>query len=537
MKEVTRNLDELSDSREVFESKPHPFILIFISILVLLLISVLIWSFIGEIDEVAKASGVVRPNEKVSTIQAPLFGQVESIQFYEGQVVEKGESLFALRLDDLQTELDNRKEDLKDIENELLFLQTFKESVETETNLFDENVEEERVYFHQVEQYFTQQKLLEHEQNMSSSEVEEREKELENSLQRVDINLELAKRNQQQQEKEYLVKKEGIESRIQDIEIELENEKKLKASIEKNKNLIPSSDEKRTIFFQTYQTKLEQLDALSDDQLNNAQQHANETEIETFKNETLLTIHNQIEEYHNHLEQFNQNLVRLNNEGNSSTTEELLLQKESIKQQLDSLQTSQAEQAVYRENTVENAQLDKLLEVAHLIEEKQQEKSLLEEQIQQLNQNLEEGDITAPIRGKVNVIQDVANGDTVQQGERILSILPIEEDSEYKVNIAVPNHEVGKINEGDSINYNFTAFPKQTYGQLTGTVTSISTDSTLQEEGNSYYLVEATLDQTAIEDREGNMKPIRSGMSAEASVVTETKKIIHFVLEKINLKD
>lgn len=87
------------------------------------------------------------------------------------------------------------------------------------------------------------------------------------------------------------------------------------------------------------------------------------------------------------------------------------------------------------------------------------------------------------------------------------------------------------------INYNFTAFPKQNYGQLTGTVTSISTDSTVQEDGNSYYLVEATLDQTAIEDREGNMKPIRSGMSAEASVVTETKKVIHFVLEKINLKD
>ena len=334
----------------------------------------------------------------------------------------------------------------------------------------------------------------------------------------------------------FIIEKDIIESQIQNIEHELENEKKLKASIENNENLIPSSDEKRTLFFQTYQAKLEQLDALSGDQLMDKQQSATKTEIETYKNETLLTVHAQIDEYNSNLEQLNQNLTRLNNGNDSSNTDELLLQKESIKQQLETLQTNQADQTAYRENTVEKYQLDKLLEVTHLIKEKQREKDLLEENIQQLNQRLREGEITAPIRGKVNVIQDVANGDIVQQGERLLSILPIEE-SEFKMNIAVPNHEVGKINLGDSINYNFTAFPKQNYGQLTGTVTSISTDSTVQEDGNSYYLVEATLDQTAIEDREGNMKPIRSGMSAEASVVTETKKVIHFVLEKINLKD
>ena len=400
------------------------------------------------------------------------------------------------------------------------FLKEAIESIETQTNLFNETVEGELVYFHQIEQYFMQQKLLEDEQKISRSEMEKVEKELTNSLQHLDITLKQTERNQQQQEAEYLIEKDIIESQIQNIEHELENEKKLKASIEKNENLIPSSDEKRTIFFQTYQAKLEQLDALSGDQLMDAQQSATKTEIKTYKNETLLTVHAQIDEYNSKLEQLNQNLTRLNNGNDSSNTDELLLQKESIKQQLETLQTNQDKQTAYRENTVEKYQLDRLLE----------------ENIQQLNQRLREGEITAPIRGKVNVIQDVANGDIVQQGERILSILPIEE-SEFKMNIAVPNHEVGKINLGDSINYNFTAFPKQNYGQLTGTVTSISTDSTVQEDGNSYYLVEATLDQTAIEDREGHLKPIRSGMSAEASVVTETKKIIHFVLEKINLKD
>ena len=94
----------------------------------------------------------------------------------------------------------------------------------------------------------------------------------------------------------FIIEKDIIESQIQNIEHELENEKKLRASIEKNENLIPSSDEKRTIFFQTYQVKLEQLDALSGDQLMDAQQSATKTEIKTYKNETLLTVHAQISE-------------------------------------------------------------------------------------------------------------------------------------------------------------------------------------------------------------------------------------------------
>ncbi|UZM99428.1 hypothetical protein OL548_03480 [Lysinibacillus sp. MHQ-1] len=58
------NLNELTDSREILESKPHPFVSIFISILVVILICALAWSYFGEIDTVAKANGIVRPNEK-----------------------------------------------------------------------------------------------------------------------------------------------------------------------------------------------------------------------------------------------------------------------------------------------------------------------------------------------------------------------------------------------------------------------------------------------------------------------------------------
>lgn len=86
------------------------------------------------------------------------------------------------------------------------------------------------------------------------------------------------------------------------------------------------------------------------------QQSTTKTEIETYKNETLLTVHAQIDEYNSNLEQLNQNLTRLNNGNDSSNTDELLLQKESIKQQLETLQTNQADQTAYRENTVEKYQ-------------------------------------------------------------------------------------------------------------------------------------------------------------------------------------
>lgn len=229
MREIIKNIDELTDSREIFESKPHPFVPIFISIIVLLLLSGLIWSFFGEIDNVAKATGVVRPNEKVSTIQAPVFGRVETVNFVEGQVVNKGDVLFTLRLDEVRRELDNREQDLEEAQKELAYLETYRVSIESNQNLFNKELGREKFYFDLVEQYLLNYDALEKDIISSKREISQIGEELNHSKQLIETNLREAERSTKIVQKETEAEKDRLKKQISSIELELENEKKTKS--------------------------------------------------------------------------------------------------------------------------------------------------------------------------------------------------------------------------------------------------------------------------------------------------------------------
>ena len=51
----------------------------------------------------------------------------------------------------------------------------------------------------------------------------------------------------------------------------------------------------------------------------------------------------------------------------------------------------------------------------------------------------------------------------------------------------------------------------------------------------AYYLVESTLDTSGIYEKEGKKIEIKAGMSCEAKIITEQKRIITYVLEKLEL--
>ena len=84
MKYIVQNLKDISDSKEILEAKPFPFIQIFIYIILISLLGFLVWSYFGEIDEVVKAKGVVRPNSKISTIKNVASGKVKILNMKEG---------------------------------------------------------------------------------------------------------------------------------------------------------------------------------------------------------------------------------------------------------------------------------------------------------------------------------------------------------------------------------------------------------------------------------------------------------------------
>lgn len=90
MKAVISDLSEMTDSRQLMESKPIPAFAWFIYILLSLIVTALIWSYFGTIDEYTSVHGMVRPVNQIQTVQMPFSGKINKVYVKEGQSVKKG---------------------------------------------------------------------------------------------------------------------------------------------------------------------------------------------------------------------------------------------------------------------------------------------------------------------------------------------------------------------------------------------------------------------------------------------------------------
>ena len=93
MTENIMKLSEITESREVMESKPYPMLIYFIYILLGIIIISLSWMFFTEIDIVVKGTGMVRPNTGISIVNNKLTGKVAETYLKEGLEVVRGDLL------------------------------------------------------------------------------------------------------------------------------------------------------------------------------------------------------------------------------------------------------------------------------------------------------------------------------------------------------------------------------------------------------------------------------------------------------------
>lgn len=159
----------------------------------------------------------------------------------------------------------------------------------------------------------------------------------------------------------------------------------------------------------------------------------------------------------------------------------------------------------------------------------------LEAQIGQTETQIEQATVVAERDGVVNAAIEITEGDIVSSGTVVATIIPGGE-SEYRVQMYVSNADIGNLQVGDTIKYSLAALPRNQYGVVDGVITSISQDALVQNgEYSGYFLVEGTIDNTELVDKDGNVGNITIGMQSDARIVTEKKVIIRYLLEKIDL--
>jgi len=143
--------------------------------------------------------------------------------------------------------------------------------------------------------------------------------------------------------------------------------------------------------------------------------------------------------------------------------------------------------------------------------------------------------IKAPIAGTLNIIQEINQGDVAQAGEEIATIIP-KNNSLYEMQLAVSNQDIANIHVDDPVRFSFQALPQKEYGTLQGAIRYISPDAQMnQQNGVSYYVVRAAIENKPLFNKQGQETAIKVGMAAEAHIITRREKIIRLLLDKIKL--
>lgn len=502
-KEIILPMNEITDSVEMLHEKPNKGMPIFTWILVLLLAVALTWCCIGEIDYFIKANGIIRPGESVSTISSLMTGRVETLNISEGDCVKKGDLLFKIDTADLEQSLSAYAKEKQRIETENLNLKKLEESIMNGENLFDRSNPDESAYYLKYEKYISDLQSLSEQYKNTSADTD-------NAADSAAISA------------------ESIKSQLAKYREELSGLETLRSSVEANSDMF---EEKSSVYAMQYADYTAAINAY-DVNINQKKSDKENAEplfkaggISQSEYDSFCRSHENAKlEKDKYISEF-----KLNIEQKITATEKNISDLEySLKSQNQSL-FSYSEISHDEQLAAENMKLEMLSGIAEGIKSNEANIISIEKQIADIELNIRNAEVIAPIDGTVNMYADLSTADLVQSGQTIATIIP-DTNGAYKLTMFLSSADISEAEINQNVRLRFAAYPYQEYGELTGTVKSISTDVRSSENGMSYYVAEVSINDTLGLE-------LVSGMECEARVVTKQRKIIYWLLEKLDFID
>lgn len=502
MKFKIEDINNLSDSRQVLESKPNKFITIFIYMLLALILIFLTWSWFSEKEVVANVSGVVRPNSQVQTISNIVQGEVKNVKMKNGEKVSKGDILFEIDSDSLEKEKERIDDQIDKINEDNSNLNKLNKSISNNTNYFS-NSGSEKEYYYKFKSYESGNTVSLSEKNNianSKSELSGEKAKLEKLSKSIieETNYNEENSAYSAQFESYMSSRKMIQNKIDQLNNSKNEINKQLESDNKKIGEIPQDDAQQLdLIKSSIDEKRQQIS-----QINFEIKNSNE-ELEKLKNDTVAQIKGSIQEASQSINTLDDNL--------KSIDETSSINKDSNK-------------------TTIQAQIEEKINL------NKQSKTELEANKKQVEESLEKCVIKSPVNGKINTLLDLQPGLVLQPGTIVANVIP--NSSNYKIDLMIPTKDIANINTDKKIKYSFEALPYREYGFLEGKIESISPDSkTDSKTGISFFTGEGSLNSNVLHSNKGEESYIKPGMICEAKIITRNEKMIYYLLEKIGLKN
>jgi adhesin transport system membrane fusion protein len=138
--------------------------------------------------------------------------------------------------------------------------------------------------------------------------------------------------------------------------------------------------------------------------------------------------------------------------------------------------------------------------------------------------------VTSPVKGIVKTLKVNTIGGVVQPGSDMVEIVPLEDN--LLIEAKVRPQDVAFLHPGQKAMVKFSAYDYTIYGGLPAKLELIGADTTTDDKGNTFYLIQVRTDRNHLGS---DAKPllIIPGMVATVDIITGEKSVMDYLLKPV----
>lgn len=536
MKPIIVDMKDMSDSTEVYDSKPNQFMIYTIYVILLIFVIAVIWMCVSKIDIVIKSNGIFKGRNALYEISSAVTGRVKESNVLDGQYVNARDVLYVLDIDTLSNTIVRYQNELEAAKDRLEILSAYEKSLDGDEKALE--ICADNPYY---DEFVKRRELLYANMTLSESDTNGQV-----SLHQGSI--------------------DSISETIGIYKEKINNLIAVKQCIMMQNNTMDSADSYYYSIVSSYLASYSYTAVQFDNQINDYQKQIDAYDEQIKKAEEQNTCNGTVsgnevlaENESTDVEALKKQIDVLFTSRKSAEKEKTqallkleLQQITAIEQQISgyndtirSMETNLTSTKLQLEavNSVDNETKES---IAILTEKGYVAAELLsyQEKVEECKTYLKNYDIqndnctiSASISGYYYAAQDIKTGTYVQVGTALGTIYP-EQESKYYAEIYVENSDIAKVKEGQEVKFEIVAYPSSEYGYFTGMVENIARDISIdQSTGYAYYLVKVKCDDITVKNKDGEEASLVNGMACQANIIVNEKNVLTYLLEKIDLLD
>ena len=155
MKKQIKTLEQLKDSRLLFEKEPPAFGYMILIIVAFAVVGVTVWSVKAQKPYMIISQGIVT-NSNSSYVMPAYTGEIENCYMKEGMVVQQGDILFTIKSTDYNLQEEQLRVSRETYEKQVEQMELLVKSIKEDTNYFDASDAEDELYYSTFEAYKSQ---------------------------------------------------------------------------------------------------------------------------------------------------------------------------------------------------------------------------------------------------------------------------------------------------------------------------------------------------------------------------------------------